>query len=111
HTIYQTMNLAFADRDFYYGDPYFTPRPPIQGLLSKEYARQRAALIDPLRNDPYPQPGDPYAYQGGTNPFRDLLARRKALFADTAGLKQFENFMPSHDAIAGHLNTASGQEN
>ena len=23
HTIYQTMNLAFADRDFYYGDPYF----------------------------------------------------------------------------------------
>ncbi|MFQ5572364.1 MAG: gamma-glutamyltransferase, partial [Rhodothermales bacterium] len=23
HTLYQTMNLAFADRDFYYGDPYF----------------------------------------------------------------------------------------
>ena len=25
HTIYQAMNLAFADRDFYYGDPYFPP--------------------------------------------------------------------------------------
>ena len=22
HTIYQAMNLAFADRDFYYGDTY-----------------------------------------------------------------------------------------
>ena len=21
HTVYQAMNLAFADRDFYYGDP------------------------------------------------------------------------------------------
>ncbi|MHB1328665.1 MAG: gamma-glutamyltransferase family protein, partial [Gemmatimonadales bacterium] len=38
HTIYQTMSLAFADRDFYYGDPSFEPRPPIKGLLSKEYA-------------------------------------------------------------------------
>ena len=25
HTLYQSMNLAFADRDFYYGDPYFPP--------------------------------------------------------------------------------------
>jgi gamma-glutamyltranspeptidase/glutathione hydrolase len=35
HTIYQAMNLAFADRDFYYGDPYFAPTEPIKGLLSK----------------------------------------------------------------------------
>ena len=25
HTVYQAMSLAFADRDFYYGDPYFAP--------------------------------------------------------------------------------------
>ena len=43
HTIYQTMNLTFADRDFYYGDPYFAPEEPMKGLLSKEYAKQRAA--------------------------------------------------------------------
>ena len=42
HTIYQAMNLAFADRDFYYGDPYFPPAEPIKGLLNKEYAKQRA---------------------------------------------------------------------
>src|SRR6476620_7709303 len=41
HTIYQAMNLAFADRDFYYGDPYFAPAEPIKGLLSKDYAKQR----------------------------------------------------------------------
>ena len=42
HALYQAMNLAFADRDFYYGDPYFPPEEPTKGLLSKEYAKQRA---------------------------------------------------------------------
>ena len=31
HTLYQAMNLAYADRDFYYGDPYFPPAEPIAG--------------------------------------------------------------------------------
>ena len=72
-TIYQTMSLAFADRDFYYGDPAFPPEEPIRGLLSKEYARQRAQLINPDRNDPAIKPGDPYPFQGGTNPYLNLL--------------------------------------
>jgi gamma-glutamyltranspeptidase/glutathione hydrolase len=73
HTLYQTMSLAFADRDFYYGDPYFPPEEPIRGLLSKDYARERARLIDPERNDPGIVPGDPYPFQGGTNPFTAYL--------------------------------------
>jgi len=73
HTLYQTMNLAFADRDFYYGDPYYPPEEPIEGLLSKEYAAQRAGQIDPERNDPDAGPGDPYPFQGGTNPFLNYL--------------------------------------
>ena len=52
HTLYQTMNLTFADRDFYYGDPYFEPKEPINGLLSKEYAKERAKLINWEKNDP-----------------------------------------------------------
>jgi gamma-glutamyltranspeptidase/glutathione hydrolase len=75
HTLYQTMSLAFADRDFYYGDPAFAPEEPIRGLLSKEYARQRAQLINPNRNDPDIKPGDPYPFQGGTNPYLPLLQR------------------------------------
>jgi gamma-glutamyltranspeptidase / glutathione hydrolase len=73
HTLYQAMSLAFADRDFYYGDPAFPPEEPIRGLLSKEYARQRAQLINPERNDPAIKPGDPYPFQGGTNPYLNLL--------------------------------------
>lgn len=75
HTLYQAMNLAFADRDFYYGDTYFPPEEPVKGLLSKEYAKARARQIDPARNDPRAKPGDPYPYQGGTNPFTDLLGK------------------------------------
>lgn len=75
HTLYQTMSLAFADRDFYFGDPYFPPDEPIQGLLSKDYAKQRANLINRERNDPAIAPGDPYPFQGQTNPYRDLLEK------------------------------------
>lgn len=73
NTLYQAMSLAFADRDFYYGDPYVPPEEPVRGLLSKEYARQRAALVNPERNDPNLGPGDPYPFQGGRNPFLSLL--------------------------------------
>ncbi|HEX6104468.1 MAG TPA: gamma-glutamyltransferase [Gemmatimonadales bacterium] len=75
HTLYQVMNLAYADRDFYYGDPAFPPEEPVRGLLSKEYARARFALVNPSRNDSTVKPGDPYPFQGGTNPFADLLAQ------------------------------------
>jgi gamma-glutamyltranspeptidase/glutathione hydrolase len=73
NTVYQAMSLAFADRDFYYGDPYVPPEEPVRGLLSKEYARQRAALVNPGRNDPNLGPGDPYPFQGGRNPFLSVL--------------------------------------
>jgi gamma-glutamyltranspeptidase / glutathione hydrolase len=75
HTIYQAMSLAFADRDFYYGDPYFPPAEPIAGLLSKDYAKQRAKLISPDKNDPSIKPGDPYPFQNSTNPFAATLEK------------------------------------
>ena len=73
HTLYQAMNLAYADRDFYYGDPAFPPEEPMQGLLSKEYARERSKLINPDRNDPAVTPGEPYPFEGKVNPFATLL--------------------------------------
>ncbi len=73
HTLYQTMNLAFADRDFYYGDPDFPPESPIAGLLSKKYAALRRTQINWNGNDPDVKPGNPYAFQKGKNPFLDLL--------------------------------------
>jgi gamma-glutamyltranspeptidase/glutathione hydrolase len=75
HALYQAMNLAFADRDFYYGDTNLPPEEPRRGLLSKEYAKARAAKIDWTKNDPKVKPGDPYPFQSQKNPYADLLEK------------------------------------
>ncbi|MES2645901.1 MAG: gamma-glutamyltransferase [Bacteroidota bacterium] len=94
HTIYQAMSLAFADRDFYYGDPKFAPQEPMEGLLSKAYGKQRAGLIKWDKNDPNIGPGDPYPFEGNTNPFVQLLKSR-GFEMDSSK----RNFAPSHDLI------------
>jgi gamma-glutamyltranspeptidase/glutathione hydrolase len=73
HTLYQTMNLAFADRDFYYGDPAFAPEEPMKGLLSKEYAKERIKQINWERNDAKVLPGDPYPFEGKKNPYTEQI--------------------------------------
>ncbi len=74
HTLYQVMNLAFADRDFYYGDPYFPPAEPLKGLLSKAYAKARLQQFNPLKNNPVIAPGDPYPFMGAEpNPYLEWL--------------------------------------
>ncbi len=100
HTVYQAMNLAFADRDFYYGDPYFPPEEPIKGLLSKEYAKQRSALINPEKNEPAIGPGDPYQFESKSNPWLDLLKKRGFDMAPPSR----KNFMPSHDTAGTAVN-------
>lgn len=104
HTLYQTMNHAFADRDFYYGDPYMPPEEPIAGLLSKEYAEHRRSMINMERNDPNVKPGDPYPFQGGTNPFPELLEKWTPIppEADAAGSDGFQvasNLMTDDEAF------------
>ena len=72
HNLYQVMNLAFADRDFYYGDPYFDPEEPVEGLLSKDYAKERLKLIS-NKNNKEIKPGNPYDFQKGKNPFLNYI--------------------------------------
>ena len=100
HTIYQTMSLAFADRDFYYGDPYFSPDEPIRGLLSKDYAKERAKLINWNKNDSKIGPGDPYPYEGKTNPYKDVMKQRGFVAYNNAPID--ENYL---DAL--HRGTTS----
>jgi gamma-glutamyltranspeptidase / glutathione hydrolase len=94
HTLYQAMNLAFADRDFYYGDPAFPPEEPIAGLLSKEYAKQRYGQIRWERNDPDARPGDPYPFEGKENPFKTLLEKWHTAPGEKGAL-------PEHDRPVG----------
>ena len=96
HTLYQTMNLAFADRDFYYGDPRFSNNQPMKGLLSKAYAKKRAGLIGFEKNDPSIGPGDPYPFEGKTNPYTNLLKQR-GFTTDSSK----RNFAPAHDVRDG----------
>jgi gamma-glutamyltranspeptidase / glutathione hydrolase len=86
HTLYQAMALAFADRDFYYGDPAFPPAEPIRGLLSKEYAKQRRALISMDRMIEDLKPGDPYPFQGEKNPFEELRRQWQPVPPDAEAL-------------------------
>src|SRR5580698_10295684 len=99
NTVYQAMSLAFADRDFYYGDPYANTGQPMKGLLSKDYAKARAALIQPDHNDPTIGPGDPYPYEGRTNPFTELLKQRAAMISSGGGPPVAMNEDIYHDRL------------
>ncbi len=96
HTLYQAMNMAFADRDFYYGDIYFPPEEPIEGLLSKAYAKHRAEQMNHEENDAEVVPGDPYPFQGGVNPFTDLLEQWVGggeVMTEAEGTPEMEQFL------------------
>jgi gamma-glutamyltranspeptidase/glutathione hydrolase len=96
HTIYQAMNLSFADRDFYYGDPKFATNQPMTGLLSKAYAKQRAGEIKMSMNNANAGPGDPYPFEGKTNPYMDLI-KSKGFQPSTDTAKNKSGFAPAHD--------------
>ena len=48
HTLIEAKKLAYADMQRHVGDPRFS-KVPVEALLSKAYARERAGLIDPRR--------------------------------------------------------------
>jgi len=58
HKKIEAMKLAYADLYRYNADPRFA-KVPVQGLLSKEYGAQRAALIDPDKANCNPGAGSP----------------------------------------------------
>jgi gamma-glutamyltranspeptidase/glutathione hydrolase len=65
----------------------------MNGLLSKEYAKQRIKEIDWTMNDPNVGPGDPYPFEGKTNPWLDLLKKRMSAPGEGAG-----SSIPKHDS-------------
>ncbi|MBC7454636.1 MAG: gamma-glutamyltransferase [Massilia sp.] len=64
HLYLEASRLAFADRNAYLADPEYID-VPLAGMLSKEYAARRRALITPGQaSAPAPAPaGDPYPFQ------------------------------------------------
>ncbi len=103
HTLHEAMALAFADRDFYYGDPDFEPIEPVEGLLSKSYASERAELISMERRLKDFGPGDPYPHQGQTNPFEELRQnwQQNPPDAEALGVEGFQqsNLMSAEESF------------
>ena len=64
HTLAETIKLAFADRERYYGDPDVID-VPIERLLAADYGAARRALIDPARAFPGLPPAGEIAGFGG----------------------------------------------
>ncbi len=60
HKKIEGMKLAYADLYRYDADPRFA-KVPVKGLLSKEYAKDRAELIDPNKANCEPSSGKPPA--------------------------------------------------
>lgn len=65
HLFTEAKKLAFEDRARWYADPAFQPAP-VERLISKDYARQRGALIDPSRAARSVEAGHPALQQGDT---------------------------------------------
>ncbi len=63
HTSAEAVKLAMADREKYLGDMDFI-RIPYEGLLSKDYARERRKLIDPAKASLELRPGSPEKFEG-----------------------------------------------
>ena len=62
HLMVEAKKLAFADREAYVADPDYI-EVPLEGMLAAEYARERAAGIDPERAAAKVSAGDPWRYQ------------------------------------------------
>ncbi|MGH2521406.1 MAG: gamma-glutamyltransferase family protein, partial [Anaerolineales bacterium] len=60
HLMVEAMRLAFSDTGWYVADPRFFDIP-LAGLLSKEYAAERRALVNPSRASLDTQRGAPVA--------------------------------------------------
>jgi gamma-glutamyltranspeptidase/glutathione hydrolase len=107
HTVYQAMSLAFADRDFYYGDPAFV-QSPMKGLLSKEYAKERAKLIGSV-NNPTIGAGDPYPFQGGSNPYLHLLTKKSEATASLTPAEVTESYIENFQRGTTSVETADAE--
>ncbi len=74
HLMIEAKKLAYADLLRYVGDPKYASIP-VAGLLSKEYARERAKLIDMAKANCAVEPGSPPAARGDDTIYLSVVDR------------------------------------
>jgi gamma-glutamyltranspeptidase / glutathione hydrolase len=105
HTVISALDLAFADREAYVGDPKFVD-VPVPQMLSDEYARRQFARIDPARSfGAMPAAGDPRAAStgpthasGAARPARASDAQAAAVSPDTIYAAAADRFGNAYSA-------------
>jgi gamma-glutamyltranspeptidase / glutathione hydrolase len=92
HLWIETAKLAHQDKISYYGDPEFV-YVPIKGLLSKEYAKERAKLIDMNKASMELLPGDPWKYDDPSKKPQAFLPTQLAMIEDhgTTGTRAIDS--------------------
>ncbi|HTT22530.1 MAG TPA: gamma-glutamyltransferase [Candidatus Sulfotelmatobacter sp.] len=84
HTSAEAVKLAMADREKYLGDMDFI-KIPYDGLLSKDYARERRKLIDPAKASLEMRPGTPNATSANLDrPVHEVLSGNANHDGDTS---------------------------
>lgn len=66
HTLISVLDLAFADRETYYGDPGFID-VPIEELLSDSYNEKRVEIIENSAFGKMPRPGNTRLHRGNND--------------------------------------------
>src|SRR3954452_4925043 len=74
HRYLEASKIAFADRGQYLGDTAYV-KVPVRGILSPEYAKERAALIGETALPTPVAPGDPWKYNGAAAARKYALSR------------------------------------
>ncbi len=110
HTSVEAVKLAMADREKYLGDTDFI-KIPYDGLLSKDYARERRKLIDPDKASLELRPGDPGKFASGSvqldRPVHEVLDGNASHSGDTSYIavvdkeRNMVSFEPSLHSLFG----------
>lgn len=100
HVLIEALKLAYADRDTYYADQDFV-EVPAEGLLSKAYAKQRAAEIDMSRASRIFAAGNPLPFDTSVDSWRYWVAGESESIATLgANLTDFPESLKDTSHIA-----------
>lgn len=88
HLWTEAMKLTFADRAKYMGDPKFIDIP-LEGLLSKEYAKEISKKIDSIKVMEEVTFGEPYKYESGSTTHISVMDKEGNMVAITQTINLF----------------------
>ena len=87
HLFSEVFKMCYADRAAHMGDPNFV-KVPLEGLLSKDYAKELAVRFDPEKAQK-PASGDPWKYESMSTTHFSIADKDGNLVAVTRTINHF----------------------